>query len=192
MNFSFKPLTPPSNPSFHSSLRSKQKKSAFRAFHQNFLTGNLRGAVRYLTDRVGGVEFSPDDVIGDRQTVRDALLEKHPESGILSAASLQDFKVMSRFAPGTITADHVMTSQKIRGSAGLGGLDANKLSQLILRYKEISGGLHHEVAEFTMWLANGFPPYHLITPSCQVRIQAFIRSASVNHGATCSPTAFLQ
>jgi len=41
--------------------------------------------------------------------------------------------------------------------AGLGDLDANNLFKLLLRYKETSRGLCHEVAEFTMWLANGFP-----------------------------------
>jgi len=66
---------------------------------------------------------------------------------------------MSLFVPDTITANHVEdVAKKFRDSAGLGGLDANNLSQLLLRYKETSGGLRHDVAEFTMWLVNGFPP----------------------------------
>ena len=120
----------------------------------------MRGAVRYLTDRVGGVVLSPDDAIGDGQTVRDALLEKHPEGGIPPKASFQDFKVMPLFVPVTITANHVENvAKKLRGSAGLGGLDANNLTQLLLRYKDTSEGLRNEVAELTMWLANGFPPW---------------------------------
>jgi len=111
----------------------------------------LRRAVRYLTDRVGGVVLSPDDAIGDGQTVRDALLEKYPEGGIPPKASLQDFKAMPLFVPVTITAKYVEdVAKKLRGSAGLGGLDANNLSQLLLRYKETREGLRHEVAELTM------------------------------------------
>ena len=117
--------------------KNKTEEEHFRAFHQNVLSGNLRGAVRYLTDRVGGVVLSSDDATGDGQTIRDALLEKHPEGGIPSAASFQDFKVMPLFVPVTIAANHVEDiAKKLRGSAGLGGLDANNLSQLLLRYKK--------------------------------------------------------
>ena len=42
-------------------------------------------------------------------------------------------------------------AKKLRGSAGLGGLDANNLSQHLLRYKDTREDLHHEVAELTMW-----------------------------------------
>jgi len=78
-------------------------------------------------------------------------------------------------------------AKKLRGSAGLGGLDANNLSQHLLRYKDTREDLHHEVAELTMWF-----------PSCQdvsshsITIQGFVRLASVNHGAACSPNAFFQ
>ena len=110
--------------------------------------------------RVGGVVLSPDDAIVDGQTVRGALLEKHPEGGIPSKASFQDFKVIPLFAPVTIAANHVENvSKKLRGSAGLRGLDAKDLSQLLPRYKETSEGLRNEVAELTMWLANGFPSW---------------------------------
>ena len=64
------------------------------------------------------------------------------------------------FVPVTIAANHVEdVAKKLRDSAGLGGLDASNLSQLLLRYKKTSGGLRHDVAEFTMWLVNGFPPW---------------------------------
>jgi len=120
----------------------------------------LRGAVRYLIDRVGGLVLSPDDAIGDGQTVRDALLEMHPEGDIPSKASFQNYKAMPIFVPVTITAKHVEdVAKQLRGSTGLGGLDANNLSQLLLRYKETSEGLRHEVVELTMWLANRFPPW---------------------------------
>ena len=101
----------------------------FRAFHQKGLSGNLRGAVRYLIDRVGGLVLSPDDAIGDGQTVRDALLEMHPEGDIPSKASFQNYKAMPIFVPVTITAKHVEdVAKQLRGSTGLGGLDANNLS----------------------------------------------------------------
>jgi len=71
--------------------------------------------------------------MGDGQTVQDALLEKHPEDGIPSAASFQDFKVIPLFVTVTITANHVEdVAKKLRGLAGFGGLDANNLSQLLL------------------------------------------------------------
>jgi len=83
----------------------KTEEEHFRAFHQKVLSGNLRGVVRYLTDKVGGIVLSPDDVIGDGQTVQDTLLD--PEGGILSKASFQDFNVMHLFVSITITANHV-------------------------------------------------------------------------------------
>jgi len=60
---------------------------------------------------------------------------------------------MPLFVPVTITDDHV---EDVADSAGLGGLDANNLSQLLLRHKETSGGLRHELIEFTVWLAKDF------------------------------------
>jgi len=125
--------------------KNKTEEEHFRAFHQKVLRGNLKGAVRYLTDRVGGAVLSPDDAIGDGQTVRDALLEKHPEGGIPPKTSFQDFKAMPLFVSVTVTAKHVDgVAKKLRGSYGLGGLDANNLSQLLLRYKDTSEGLRHD------------------------------------------------
>ena len=79
--------------------KNKTEEEHFRAFHQKVLSDNLRGAVRYLTDRVGGIVLSPDDAIDNGQTVRDALLEKYPEGSFPSAASFQDFNAMPLFVP---------------------------------------------------------------------------------------------
>ena len=70
---------------------------------------------------MGSVVLSPDDIIGDRQTVRDALLKKHPESGFPLTALFQDYQFMPLFFPVTIPADHIEhITKKLRGSAGLG------------------------------------------------------------------------
>jgi len=79
--------------------KNKTEEEDFLAFHQKVLSGNLRGAVRYLTDRVG-------DAVGDGQTVRHALIEKHPEGGIPPKAPFQDIKAMPLFVLVTITANH--------------------------------------------------------------------------------------
>ena len=79
-----------------------KKKNIGRAlpcFSPNIRSGNWRGAVRYLTDRDVGVVLIPDDVIGDGQTVRYALLEKNLEGSIPTKASFQDFKDMPLFVP---------------------------------------------------------------------------------------------
>jgi len=100
--------------------KNKTEEELFRAFHQKVLRGNLRGAVRYLIDRVGSVVLSPDDAIGDGQTVRDALLESIRKGGIPSKSSFQDVKVMPLFVPVTITANHIeKVTKRLRGSAGL-------------------------------------------------------------------------
>ena len=52
---------------------------------------------------------------------------------------------MPLFVSVTVTAKHVDgVAKKLRGSYGLGGLDANNLSQLLLRYKDTSEGLRHD------------------------------------------------
>jgi len=68
------------------------------------------------------------------QTVRNALLEKNPESDILLAASFKDFVVMPL-------------------------IDANNVFLLLFLHKDTSRGLRHVVAEVTMRLANAFPPW---------------------------------
>jgi len=86
---------------------------------------------------------------------------------------------MPLFVPVTITANHVEdVAKKRRGSAGLGGLDANNLSQLLLRYRETSG-LRHEIAEFTMWLAKGSPPWSSYRALMSGRLIALDKNPSV-------------
>ena len=110
------------------------------------LGGDLRGVVRYLTDRVGGSVLSPEDVPVDGKTVRDILLDKHPVSNVPITDSFMDYKVMPLFVPVEITASHVEeVAKKLHGSAGLGGLDANNLFILLLKNKHASDFLRQEV-----------------------------------------------
>ena len=65
-----------------------------KTFHAKVLRGNLRGAVRYITEREQGGVLFPTDI--DEKTgkpVLDSLKEKHPRNRTVNPSDLPQYLV---------------------------------------------------------------------------------------------------
>ncbi len=102
-----------------------------KTFHQKVLCGNLRGAVRYLTDREKGGILYPDDINEKSgETVQSVLESKHPDAQVPGADALTDYPFLPDFVDLDITEDSIaVTARHLSGGAELGGMDAQALQQ---------------------------------------------------------------
>jgi hypothetical protein len=125
------------------------------------LRGDVRGAVRHLTERDKGGVLMPDDIdekSGD--SVADVLEAKHPDARTPEAASLHRCNTTADFVNVDVTEDTVKTvAQRLSGSAGVGGTDSHALQHWLLRFGVASRKLRSVVAKLAEWLSNGFPPW---------------------------------
>jgi hypothetical protein len=105
-----------------------------KTYHAKVLRGNLRGAVRYITDREKGGILYPDDI--DEKTglpVSDSLRDKHPANRAVNPSDLPTYQSTPCLVPNVITEDTVLeVANKLLGSAGLGGMDSILLKHLLL------------------------------------------------------------
>jgi hypothetical protein len=132
-----------------------------KIFHQKVLRGNLRGAVRYLTEREKGGILYPDDI--DEKTgltVETVLESKHPDAREPGPDALTAYPYLPDFVDVDITEDTIeVVARRLSGAAGLGGTDAHALQQWLLRFGNSSRTLRQATAELVDWLANDFPPW---------------------------------
>ena len=98
------------------------------------MEGNIRGAMRWITDRDPGGAVSPyevDDKTGSQ--VIETLRKKHPDPIIPQIKQLPKFPKMPPLGIITITETTVAKAcNKVRGGAGLGGTNALSLQQWCL------------------------------------------------------------
>jgi hypothetical protein len=98
-------------------------KQQAKIFHQKMLRGDVRGAVRYLTDREKGGILQPtniDEKTGD--SVEKVLRSKHPDARIPKPESLPHYAYTPDFVEVDITAD---ASKKLpNGYLAARGLEA--------------------------------------------------------------------
>lgn len=103
----------------------------------------------------------PNDI--DKKTGRpvvDVIKSKHPNEVIPDASKLQDYVETPDFVDIDITVDTVeKAAQRLAGNAGLGGMDSNAVSKLLLQFGKSSHILREAVVEFARWMANDFPPW---------------------------------
>jgi hypothetical protein len=115
-------------------LSSKQKgqtdEQRAKVFNMKMLRGDVRGAVKFLTDTEKGGVLLPsaiDDKTGD--TVEEVLLSKHPEARVPEASKLPKYDELPDLVELDITDDIVQTvASKLSGSAGVGGSDSHAVS----------------------------------------------------------------
>ena len=132
-----------------------------KTFHAKVLRGNVRSAVRFITEREKGGVLYPDDM--DEKSgkpVSDALLEKHPDPRRVDPANLPKYNSTPCLIPNVISEDTVLeVANKLSGGAGLGGVDSIFLKHLLLRHGKASRNLRGVAAKFTEWMANDSPPW---------------------------------
>jgi len=146
-------------------LSDKQRGTTFeqraKIFHQKMLRGDVRGAVRYLTEREKGGVFMPDEIdekTGD--TVEEVLQSKHPDARNVDPSFLPEYEEIPDFVDLDITEEVVeKVARKLSGSGGLCGSDAQAASQLLLKFGKASHKLRTVMAKLALWLANDTPPW---------------------------------
>jgi hypothetical protein len=93
------------------------------------LRGEVRSAVRYLTDREKGGVMLPKDIdekTGD--TVIEVLRSKHPDAKTPSLTSLSSYTTTPDYVGLDISEDAVKgIARRLSGTAGLGGTDSHAL-----------------------------------------------------------------
>ena len=131
-----------------------------RVFNHLVLKGEIRRAVRYLTDRESGGVLFPQD-IDDKtgQPVSTVLQGKHPNAQPATLFAHQS-SPLPEFLDVEVTDSTVASvASKLHGSPGLSGFDSNNLRFCLLRFGTTSARLRASVARFIRWLANDTPPW---------------------------------
>jgi hypothetical protein len=132
-----------------------------RVFQSKMLKGDVRGAVKYLTETEKGGVMMPDEI--DEKsglTVKDVLESKHPAATTPQPSTLHPYDVTPEFSSVDITHDTIeQVARNLSGSSGLGGVDSQAVAHWLLAYGNASATLRHALASFTNWLANTLPPW---------------------------------
>ena len=136
-------------------------------YNSMVLSGKIRSAVRFATERGQGGPYSPDDACSKTgRPVIDVLRDKYPKINIPDEdenGKVPGFEEYSHCwvgTPHTSSGEAISdVSKKLHGAAGPGGVDAQQLQSWILRHGTASENLRHELALWSEWLANESPPY---------------------------------
>ena len=132
-----------------------------KVFTRLMLQGKVRPAVRWLTDKVGGV-LDPNGTIIEKGTdsgkrVLDVLRQKHPDSTIPSKSALCEVtgSKLPLIEDVAVNGGHVLrVARMIQGGAGPGGCDSTHWQDTLMRFGAHSERLRDSVASLINRLAN--------------------------------------
>ena len=139
-----------------------------RRFHHLMLKGEIRRAVRYLTEREKFNVLQPSSATGnENETVIEVLQAKHPKPKSLRAGELPSFPDYPTNPPPfsnlDITEETVAkTAAKLSGACGPGGTDGHTLKSWLLYHRKSSTNLRLAYARFANWQANHNIPWAAI------------------------------
>jgi len=122
------------------------------------LEGNVRAAVRWLIERLGGGVLKPTDsttIGGTSITVFDPLDLKHPNPCVPPDYALPSIDNLLFLEDSEITGSHILSvAHQLQGGAGPGGCDALFWHDVLLRYGSSSVHLSDSVAALCCCLCN--------------------------------------
>ena len=139
-----------------------------KRFNHLMLQGEIRQAVRYITEREQLAVFSPDDITatssGEPIPVMDVLREKHPLPTSLRAADLPAFPGPPPAFPRLHITDDVLAraATRLSGACGPSGVDGPTFKTLALYHREASTCLRAAYGKLTAWIANSNVPWAAI------------------------------
>jgi hypothetical protein len=111
-----------------------------RVFQMKMLKGDLRGAVKHLTETEKGGVLVPDQI--DKKTgftVKEVLQLKHPSATMPRPSNLYPYDEVPAFAYLDISHDMIeQVDRRLSGSTSLGGVDSQPVSHWILAYGNAS------------------------------------------------------
>ena len=132
-----------------------------KIFQKKMFSGDIRGAVKFLTQTEIGDVLQPtntDEKSG--LSVEAVLNSKHPDARIPEVSEFPKYANLPDFVDLDITSETVnQVAGVLRGSAGLGGTDVDAVSLWLLQHGEASAKLRSTFADFCCWMANTFPPW---------------------------------
>ena len=140
----------------HHNIKSCEQHT-YKVFSNLMLKGQVRSAVRWLTERQskGGVLDPSSCVDNTQKTVFDILKEKHPEPSQSCPQAFLPSTNLPTLTDLDITSAHIAAAAKrIEGSAGPGGSTATHWQAFLLHYGTHSAKLRDAVAELARRLSN--------------------------------------
>ena len=146
--------------------REEEDEAVVRSYHDTVLSGNLRQAVRRVTNREGGGRLLPDDQCTNiRQPVAEVIWEKHLNTQVPpvenpTCAAFEDYGEVPETVPLDFTEDDVMwVVSKISGAAGALGAEAIELRNWLFCFGCVSEELRFVVTILADWMVNSSPPW---------------------------------
>ena len=96
---------------FSSNATNISEEQAVQVFSRLVLQGKIREAVRYITDRAenGGI-FKPDDDAGKGKSVKEVLMEKHPDQSIPDPEAFISCDELPTLIDVDVSSDHIKKS----------------------------------------------------------------------------------
>ena len=134
-------------------------------FTRLMLRGQVRSAVRFITDRIHGGGVMPLDASTGvpGYSGLDILRKKHPDPGVIDESAFSPCDVLPPLIDLDITADYVEhVACHFQGSAGPGGSTALQWHGYLLQYGLASAHLQDAVAMLARHLANGIVEWESI------------------------------
>ena len=158
----------------------RSKDHVLRVFSNLMLRGDIRSAVRWLTDQAcsGGV-LDPSQLVNGKP-VAQILQEKHPEASQSGTRAFLPCDELPPLVDVDITGSHIENAARsIRGSCGPGGSTAAQWQCYLLRFGSSSSSLRDAVAELVRCLANGVVEWAQIKALMSCRLIALDKCPGV-------------
>ena len=134
-------------------------------FHNTVLSGKLRKAVCWATNREGGGCLLPDyQCTKTGRPVAEVLREKHPDMRVPPAetptcAAFEKYGELPKTVPLNFTEDDVTwVSSKLSGAAVALGAEAIELCNWLFCFGCASEELRVVIVRLADWMANSSPP----------------------------------
>ena len=126
-------------------------KERAKVFNSLLCRGNVRAAIRYISEREKGGIFLPgntDDKTGEEITV--VLESKHPEGRDVEPSKMPIFDSCLEMMNSVVTGENVeKVANELPGSAGASGTDSMAMSDWLLKYSGASLALRNSFAKLT-------------------------------------------
>lgn len=176
----YKLLVQETTKDMHHLLSRRQGHTTAAQRHQTFnnlvLQGELRRAVRYITDRDQTTVLDPTGVTGKGDNVIDVLTSKHPGPQQILAQDLPSYPELPELVPLQVTDKALsMAARKLHGASGLGGTDAYSLKHWLFHYRAQSAQLRAALRNLIEWTSNELVPWGAIRALFSNRLLPFAK-----------------
>ena len=157
-----------------------------RNYNASVLDGNIRAAVRSVTNRDGGGVLLPEDLCTKTgRPVFEVLESKHPDTRIPNLddpnnIAFEEYEELPDPIPLECLPETLeKVALRLHGSSGPSSVDAAALKTYLLRYGRASAELREEMAAWAEWLGNDSPPWAAIRGIMTRRLVALDKQPGV-------------